>query len=65
MATGDAGGWRYFIGFSTFSNVGNYLQLSTYMIVASSFYTTGCNTMFPIGLRNLKYETKLWNLSTK
>jgi hypothetical protein len=36
------------IGFSTFSNVGSYLQLSTYMIVASSFYTTGCNTMFPI-----------------
>ncbi len=36
------------IGFSTFSNAGTYLQLSTYMIVASSFYTTGCNTTFPI-----------------
>jgi len=36
------------IGFSTFSNVGPYLALSTYVLVASTFYQTGCNTMFPI-----------------
>jgi hypothetical protein len=56
------------IGFSTFSNVGNYLQLSTYMIVASSFYTTGCNTMFPIssiGFQSFSFkETTTGNTAT-
>ena len=36
------------IGFSTFSNTGPYLALSTYVLVASTFYSSGCNTMFPI-----------------
>jgi hypothetical protein len=47
------------IGFSTFSNTGPYLALSTYVLVASTFYTSGCNTMFPIsslGFNSISYN---------
>ena len=38
------------LGFSSFSNssIFPYIQLSTYMMVASTFYLSGCNTTFPI-----------------
>ena len=38
------------VGFSSMSNlVGSpYLQLSTYAMIASTFYTSGCNTTFPV-----------------
>jgi hypothetical protein len=38
------------LGFSSFSNpsIAPYLQLSSYVMVASTFYTSGCNTTFPI-----------------
>lgn len=41
---------RFPAGFSSFSNpsISPYLELSTYMMVASTFYMTGCNTTFPI-----------------
>ena len=36
--------------FSSFSNpsISPYIELSTYMMVASTFYVSGCNTTFPI-----------------
>ena len=34
--------------FSSLSNVAPYLELSTYVMVASTFYTSGCNTNFNI-----------------
>ena len=37
--------------FSSLSNVAPYLELSTYVMVASTFYTSGCNTNFNIGSR--------------
>jgi hypothetical protein len=38
------------LGFSTLSNLVDspYQQLSSYVVIASTFYTTGCNTTFPI-----------------
>ena len=38
------------VAFSSFSNpsISPYLELSTYMMVASTFYVSGCNTTFPI-----------------
>ena len=38
------------IGFSSFSNldIAPYLELSSYVMIASTFYTSGCNTTFPI-----------------
>ena len=38
------------VAFSSFSNpsISPYLELSTYMMVASTFYMSGCNTTFPI-----------------
>jgi len=41
---------RFPAGFSSFSNpsISPYIQLSTYMMVASTFYVSGCNTTFPI-----------------
>jgi hypothetical protein len=38
------------VGFSTMSNLGGspFLQLSSYVIIASTFYTSGCNTTFPV-----------------
>ena len=38
------------VGFSTMINLVSspYLQLSSYVIVASTFYTSGCNTTFPV-----------------
>jgi len=38
------------VGFSTMSNLvaSPYLQLSSYVIIASTFYTSGCNTTFPV-----------------
>ena len=53
------------LGFSTFSNTGPYLELSTYVLIASTFYTAGCNVMFPIsslGFNSLGfYETATSN----
>ena len=41
---------KFPIGFSSFSNpsISPYIELSTYMMVASTFYVSGCNTTFPI-----------------
>lgn len=41
---------RFPVAFSSFSNpsISPYLELSTYMMVASTFYVSGCNTTFPI-----------------
>ncbi|NDB85982.1 MAG: hypothetical protein EB127_25270, partial [Alphaproteobacteria bacterium] len=38
------------VGFSTMSNLiaSPYLQLSSYVMIASTFYTNGCNTTFPV-----------------
>lgn len=38
------------VAFSSFSNpsISPYLELSTYVMVASTFYVSGCNTTFPI-----------------
>jgi hypothetical protein len=38
------------LAFSSFSNpsISPYLELSSYVMVASSFYISGCNTTFPI-----------------
>jgi len=38
------------VAFSSFSNpsISPYLELSSYMMVASTFYMSGCNTTFPI-----------------
>jgi hypothetical protein len=38
------------VGFSTLGNLisSPFLQLSSYVIIASTFYTSGCNTSFPV-----------------
>jgi hypothetical protein len=38
------------VSFSTMSNLvaSPYLQLSSYVMIASTFYTSGCNTTFPV-----------------
>jgi hypothetical protein len=52
------------VGFSTMSNLvaSPYLQLSSYVIVASTFYTSGCNTTFPIAASG--YTSLTFNEST-
>ena len=41
---------RFPVGFSSFSNpsISPYVELSSYVMVASTFYVSGCNTTFPI-----------------
>jgi hypothetical protein len=59
------------IGFSTMSNlVGSpYLQLSTYVLIASTIYTSGCNTTFPISTTGYNsftfYESATGNSAVK
>ena len=38
------------VSFSTMSNLvaSPYLELSSYVMIASTFYTSGCNTTFPV-----------------
>jgi hypothetical protein len=59
------------IGFSTMSNlVGSpYLELSTYVLIASTNYTSGCNTTFPISTTGYNsftfYESATGNSAVK
>ena len=40
--------------FASVTSVAPYLELSTYVVVASTFYTAGCNTQFPINATGYK-----------
>jgi hypothetical protein len=52
--------------FATVTSVAPYLQLSTYVMVASTFYTAGCNTQFPInasGYKSITFFQSTTNIS--
>ena len=52
--------------FSSLGAVAPYLQLSTYVMVASTFYTAGCNTNFPIsgtGYKSITFFQSTTNVS--
>lgn len=52
--------------FSSLSNVAPYLELSSYVMVASTFYTTGCNTNFNIaanGYNSITFLQSTTNIS--
>jgi len=52
--------------FSSLSNVAPYLELSTYVMVASTFYTSGCNTNFNIaanGYNGITFFESTTNIS--
>jgi hypothetical protein len=52
--------------FSSLSNVAPYLELSTYVMVASTFYTSGCNTNFNIaadGYNGITFLESTTNIS--
>jgi hypothetical protein len=52
--------------FSSLSNVAPYLELSSYVMVASTFYTSGCNTNFNIaanGYNSITFLESTTNIS--